>query len=134
MIAVYEKWARPDADGDMDTAWSTIVRALLGKWSTERCTLSSSGDFAGAVNFHGFGVKSEAFFSLPVSGSFDLALPGAGNHRGDAPHRGGFVLYLGAAGQTNTPTAEPIAAGAKTVTVTGAAGDAFKIELWNPED
>lgn len=128
MIAVYEKWARPDADGDMDTAWSTIVRALLGKWSTERCTLSSSGDFAGAVNFHGFGVKSEAFFSLPVSGSFDLALPGAGNHRG------GFVLYLGAAGQTNTPTAEPIAAGAKTVTVTGAAGDAFKIELWNPED
>lgn len=128
MIGIYDKWARPDADGDMDTAWSTIVRALLGKWSTERCTLSSSGDFAVAVNFHGFGVKSEAFFSLPVSGSFDLALPGAGNHRG------GVVLYLGAAGQTNTPTAEPIAAGAKTVTVTGASGDAFKIELWNPED
>ena len=132
MSGIYDKWAKPDADGDFDVAWAAIVRALLGKWSTERCALKSGDDRVGDVVFHGFGAKAEAYFTLPSGGTFALDLPNANAKRG-GNYRGGFVLYLGADGSINTASAAPIAAGAKTVNVSGVVGDHVKIELWEME-
>lgn len=128
MISIIEKWALPDADGDHESAWSAVIRALLGKWGRERCALIDDGVRVGSVTFHGFGAVATAFVKLPHAGSFDVALPAGGKHTG------GVVKSHGAVGSWSAGTAYPFAAGTKTVTINGPDGDVFEIVVWFTED
>ena len=116
MIEVYEKWAKPEADGAMDTAWNAVVSALVGMQGEHNASLGAE-----KVLFRAFGNKAEAFFALNWTGTSTLdGLPS----NGKGTHRGGIVTDVG------NGTLYQIAPGAKQVTLSGASGDLFKVEIW----
>lgn len=129
MIEIAAKWARPDADGDMEAAWSAVVRALAGQWGTQKCALTVSGARVGDVVFHAVGAKAEALFQAPATVTLDVAVPGTVT--------GGVVFSLGAAGSANAPTAFPFgplsAKKGDTIAVAATKDNWYKIELWFAE-
>lgn len=116
MIEVYEKWAKPEADGAMDTAWNAVVSALVGMQGEQKATLGAE-----KVTFRAYGNKAEAFFALNWSGTTDLeGLPA----NGSGSHRGGVLTDV------SNGTISEIAPGAAKITLSGAAGNLFKVEIW----
>ena len=111
MIEIYEKWARPDADGSLETAWNAVVTALLGTQGEHKATLGSE-----KVTFRAFGSKAEAFFALNWAGTSKL--------EGLPTHRGGVLTDV------SNGAVSPIAPGADHINLSGAAGDLFKVEIW----